>query len=98
MSCLFGVPLRTIRFANGQQGIDLIDKDDCRLQYSCHRKQRPHHFLTLPNPLACQTAGADVEKGGIDLAGNRLAKQRLACPRGTKQQQAFWGGPGTLCT
>lgn len=87
---------RTFRFASRQNGVYLVHKDDSRLHAARHCKQGTHHLLALPYPFAGEGGGTDVEKGGLDIAGNGLANQGFTCAWRAKQKQPFGRGPGTL--
>ena len=49
--------------ARRQQGVDLVDEDDGRLQRLGHREQRLDHLFALADPLRGQRRGADGEEG-----------------------------------
>ena len=90
--------LLTLRLAGRQDRVNLIYKDDSWLHAACHCKQRSHHLLPLADPLAGERGCTDVEEGGLDVAGNGFANQRLASPGGAEQEQPLGGSPGTLRT
>jgi hypothetical protein len=56
----------------------------------------PHHLLSLSDPLAGEAAGADAEEGCADVAGHRLADERLAGAWRAKQQDALGRRTGAL--
>ena len=55
-----------------------------------------HHFLALADPLRGEGGGGDGEEGGVDVASDGLAQQRLAGARRTKQEDALGRGTGAL--
>jgi len=86
----------TFRFASRQYGVYFIHKDDSRLHAASHCKQGTDHLLALPYPFAGQGRCADVEEGGLDVAGNGLANQGFACAWRAEQKQPFCRSPGAL--
>ena len=79
----------TFCFPGRQYRVNLVHEDDCRLEGVGHCKERTHHLFALANPFGRQGAGADVEEGGLDIAGNRSANQSLPRAGRPKKQQAL---------
>jgi hypothetical protein len=61
------------------------------LQVACHSEQTAHHLLALADPLGCQAAGTDGEERRSGARGDCTTDERLACTRGTEQEQSCGG-------
>jgi len=96
VSRMGGGRVATFSLASRQHGVDLVHEDDRGLQGGGHREQGSHHLLALADPLGGEGAGADVEEGGLDVAGDGPPNQGLPCARGAKEEEPLGWRSGTL--
>ena len=67
---------------------DLVDEDDGRLALPGRREETPHQLLPLPDILAGEAAGADVEEGPVRLAGHGPGQHGLAVAGRSEEEEA----------
>ena len=69
--------------------VDLVDEDDRRGLLARGLEEVTHAARTDADEHLHEVRSADGKEGDAGLAGNRTREQRLACARGTDQQDAF---------
>ena len=80
--------------AGAQDSVDLVDKDDCRLQLVRQREYSADQLIRIAVPLLCEGRDMQVDKRCPTLMSDGLGQHRLPAawwpvkqhPRGRRQQ------------
>lgn len=72
-----------------EEGVDLVDKDDRRLQFPRKREEGSHKLVRFAIVLVSQGRHVEVDERRVALLGECLGQHRLATARRAIQEDTF---------